>query len=92
MTKAYWFEDKDTGKTRRTPSLGSSLEDAKSRLKRPAKDKAKVKRSRTLTPEEEKRARRGDWVKGAESKGDNRSGRGFGPKPKQKKLPPGMKI
>lgn len=78
--KAYWFKSKSTGRVRRTPVLATSAAAAKRKLRRPSPSDAVLVRSRKLTSAENKTARRGGWVKGDY----NRSGRGFGPKPKRR--------
>lgn len=80
MLNAYWFESKTTGRVRRTPVVAPSVKEARQNLKRPSSDDARLVKSRPLNKSEREQVRQGKWIKGDY----NRSGRGYGPKPKKR--------
>jgi hypothetical protein len=79
--KAYYFEDKVSGKRRNTAVFARSAESAKEKLTRPPADRAKVYAVRDVKPGE---GAGGRWSRiRADGKGPGESehgkGRGFGP-------------
>jgi hypothetical protein len=78
--KAYFFEDKRTGKKRNTAIFANSAKEAKEKLKRPSPKYAKVYAVRQAKPGEGKN---GQWSRlGPDGKTIKSHGRGFGPKTK----------
>jgi hypothetical protein len=81
IIKAYYFEDKVTGKRRNTAVFARSAESAKAKLVRPPADRAKVYAVREVKPGE---AKGGRWSRlRADGKSPEQSrigkGQGFGP-------------
>jgi hypothetical protein len=79
--KAYYFEDKVSGKRRNTAVFARSAEEAKKNITRPPADRARVYAVRDKKPDEDSGGR---WSRiRADGKGPEESrhgkGRGFGP-------------